>query len=405
MGIWYLLGLVAILASPGFVIGALVGGWYTYSTSLPKGVGFLHLIVVVLLLVVYSFVRYRTRARSLGVNKAVLWAFSLPFIIIVREILDPINFSSTVWTQILGYVFIAFLIAFTCVDGAIATAMAFGFIAANIVYSFFELKRVLEGGVVHAPQVAFDANPIYAGHFVAISILLLFVLWRRELIGWRVAVALGAPLFGGMVALGSLGVYAGLAVGALYLIQTAGGRRSKLSLPSRWLSVGVIVVLTFVGLNATLAVRETSGNGGGVDTRFGLWAEALNVIQLNPIWGAGSSLIFEDSSADGKAIAGWYPHNIFLETWALYGVLSFVVLVAVCIIILRSLAPVGRSILLASITFFSLSGTLSASFNFWVGVGFAFVASRVTPVNSDSSIGLDGPSLRLRPHRARLGLQ
>lgn len=378
-----LLALVAVVVAcfPAYTMGLLVGGWYVYGMSLPEGVGFLGLASVLSLTALIGLIRYRRSGLTFKPSTVYLASVSVPMVIALREVADPLTTFAT-WRNVAGFVLIGLLVATSSANPVFAKRMAIGFICPNLIFTVAEILRVLEGGTLHYYEVAFDANPIFVGHFVAFSLILTVALNAAGSLGRWMTVAIFAILSIGVILLSSLGAILGLLIGFAYIFATNNRHFEIRDVAKKYfllILIGVVSVSVVVG---ALSLRTSADRPSTLGSRTSLWQEAWGHVVSEPIWGVGSTLIFGDITTD-TLTPRWYPHNIFLEAWAVYGIFAVVALICVTMLLWRSTRGHGRALILMSTTFFSLSGTLTASFNYWVGLALslAVVAIQAEPTS------------------------
>lgn len=261
------------------------------------------------------------------------------------------------------------------------SGFAVGLVLGGVVMAAAELARVASGGLVHAAVVSFDLNPIALAQYCSIATLVcLYQVVRGR---WRMrAMPVALVLIAGVLATGSRGPLLGLAVAIFYLLVLTplpGPRTSRRILRIVGLAyfVGlswVLLLQSRVDITELLRLDDSDGNGA---TRSSAWQGAWVTIQDHFLLGAGPGRYFRSEYGATVGLPD-YPHNIWLESWAEYGLLALALLVSVVVMVWRVADPRIQPLVVFATVAYSFSGSIGLSLSFWVPLALA-VSTRSTP--------------------------
>jgi O-antigen ligase len=196
------------------------------------------------------------------------------------------------------------------------------------------IKQLLSGHAV-APvggrySISPLENPIFLGRRSAEGIIIaLFVLLTGKAVWMRMAGLAAVPfLTVALLASGSRGPVLALIVGTVvllaFLLRDPVHRRRLVGVAVGAVAAGVLAPQLVPGGNIGRSLSFLVGSTGGLSStgRFHLWSEAWNSFLAHPLFGLGTGGFsrFEPVYL--------YPHNLFLEAMAEYGIIGLVLVVA-----------------------------------------------------------------------------
>lgn len=239
----------------------------------------------------------------------------------------------------------------------------------------------LTGGVNAAGRaVGDDVNPIWLARAIASpAVALLWLVYQRMIAKWLAGFA-GALLLSGLVATGSRGPFAAVAIGGVIIVATSSAKSRAL----RVVTIGVVTVIGLYILSVS-QIMTTSRIGEFLadpasssqsSDRIKLILPTLDIIAQHPGGvGLGNWRAF---AAVGPFI---YPHNLWLEVLAEAGWTIGAGLIVMVFIVVRSLWRASRTdpaavlalgVLAFEIMSVSVSGDLNArTFFFTLALGYA----------------------------------
>lgn len=243
----------------------------------------------------------------------------------------------------------------------------------------------------------FDSNPIWLARAMATAIVIaLFLVMQKHLKAWIFLLA-AALLTVGILATGSRGPTLAVALGAIALVIFTRRHRIR-RIVGIAIGAGIaywaVTKLPFFA-ESRIATMLSEGNTDPYRPIF--WAVTPPMIAEHPEGvGIGNWLIFAGAPSQFT-----YPHSLFLEVFAEFGVLIGVGLVVVVLAILVALLvrskemPVAIlifALLVVEIAQVSVSGDLNArTFWFLLTLGFFTAVRFVLPDRQDSESSVENP--------------
>lgn len=382
----------------GFLGAAMWSLFPVYGALLPPGGGLIALTGGLVLVMVIAQMQATDRpARSYVFLLAAILAVG----VLAREWIDPPVATQGAGLQLAVSVIAAGLLGRIGSLVRWRQGFALGLVAGGVVLAIAETLRVLGGGRVHALEGAFGVNPIVLAQYAAVAALVVvFQIARRAWKWYAWLVFLVAAV--GLVVSGSRGPLLGLIVAVAYAlfrgygVERAQARRA-VRLITLVLLAGIATALTVVArfdVAAWLRLDDSDGNAAG---RFDAWEGALATIWRFPIVGAGpGQYFFGDYGADAGAPT--YPHNLWLEAWAEYGAVTFLLMVAVAVAAWRQAAQLGQLFVIFGSVAFSLSGSLDTSLVFWMCFT---IAGSTRVLDPRYSLGATASRVLSRPRGSR----
>lgn len=387
--------LIAVfLAAPAFIFGVILGGWLALVSLLPNQMS---LVLVCGIALIYLMWHWPRSVRNWQVVQEMLGrytpAFAFICLVFISELIRKPQASLIM--SLVGMLSVSFLVALVASDPRSQKLIIKGFISGVTVLSIGELWRVLNGGTLHAFEVAFGINPNYLAHYTGIAALLSiwFVRNLKSSMGWRVFFILN--LLGTLVTL-SRGPILALIVGLGVWVWVITRKLENTALRNyiRVVIISSIPLLSRILDTANEAFRGTSNDTANVESRLERWSSVISYIQEAPIIGVGSDRVLL-SSRDITTLD--FPHNVFLEVWAAYGIFILGLFIIGFYRILKITGPFGLSIGLFLVISFSVSGTLVSMLVAWTVIGLLAPLG----LKSNRSVGKQDKNPSLRKDRAR----
>lgn len=375
-----LAALIVAFRAPGFLAGLAIGSWYVLPQVAAPLAGFAVLLMVLIVCLFISWARDGRRPRQQG-PRAFLPFLLLTAAVAAHELLG--NTVRTTWAPIGTAVVVGLLLVLIGTFERSRAQLLWGFIAPNVVFAIAEIYRVANGGALHTARIAFEANPIFAAHFVGFALLALLYLHSAGKAP-RIIFVVVLPILAGAILLTlSRGPILALAVSLLYWLLFALPSKSRGQAARRNTAflLGVIgAVILFILLSDA---RSSTIDRASTEARTEHWTQAWSNIFSSPLWGLGTDQLFATTPADSPS--PWqYPHNVFLETWSTYGLLAFLLLTVGVVWIFHRCTPQGRAVLIFTVMCFSVSGTMSISINFWVGIAIGITVGFKESMHADT---------------------
>lgn len=237
----------------------------------------------------------------------------------------------------------------------------------------------------------FDSNPIWLARAMATGIVMaLFLVMQKDIPGW-VFLVVAAVLVAGIFATGSRGPILAVGIGTIALVMFTPHHRVR-----RILGVAIGVGAAYWAVT-TLPFFASSR----INT---LLTDGDNDLSRNIFWSVTPPLIA--AHPEGVGVGNWsllagaprqfmYPHNLFLEVFAEYGIGFGVGLVIVVLTLLIGLLRRARFTPIAVLTFallaaeiaqVSVSGDLNAR-TFWFLMALSFFVCIRAVIPSDTGDG------------------
>lgn len=368
----------------GFLAGALWSLLPIYGSYLPPGTG---LVALNLGLLVVGLIAGSRHALGALFNPSLFAALGVALSIYVQQVVRPAE-SGDSWMQLLGAITAAGLLGWTGTSVSWRQGYAAGLATGGILLGIAELLRVVGGGVIHGQEAAFGINPIVLGQYCGLSVLVILFQVGRS--AWSAAALVpGVTALVGLVVTGSRGPLLAVVLASAYSVAMA--RPSSPWRPSRILRLAgsllfVITTLAMlsaggVDLAAWFRLDDTDGNAG---SRVIAWRGAVATIMSNPLAGAGPGRYY-DGTYGGWGGLPEYPHNIWLEAWSEYGIVSALLLTLTTIAAWLRSSRAGKSFIVFGVIAFCLSGSLDASVVFWVSLMIAASTHSVAPRGEEQS--------------------
>lgn len=366
-------GLVAIAATPilmpryrGFVAACLWSIFPIYGVFLPPGGGLIFLISALTLTAAIIGLR-QASIRSWGLSA--LPAILLGLFVLIR--VSVISAPTEVAIQLLAAVLAAGLLGWVASALHWGEGFPAGLVVGGVILAGGEVLRVLQGGKIHAAEVAFGLNPIVLAQYASIAALVVFYQVNRG--SWRNWTLIFAGIaIAGIIVSNSRGPLLGFIAACFYLFLllpffSRGWLRGIFrSLITLFIVTLVIIVFVLLGtdLGSWFRIDDADGNAG---SRVSAWQGAIATIIDFPLWGAGPGNYFNGVQGINYGMPE-YPHNIWLESWSEYGVLAFVLLTFATILTFVKASARGAVFAVFGLIAFSFSGSLWLSVVFWTTV-------------------------------------
>lgn len=234
----------------------------------------------------------------------------------------------------------------------------------------------------------FDTNPIWVGRIFSAGIVMLVWLWLSHKLRLRWAVLLTALLLVGLFAVGSRGPLLAAGIGVAILLILDGQSIRRLA------AVGGVIVALLVAMQLPL-YQESRLTGFAADNVF---TDALRSLMVD------STISMIRDHPFGVGVGNWrdysilssayrYPHNLFLEVTAEFGVIVGLMLsAAVALLLVAAVrrSRQNRSVLLLAAWLavetihVSVSGDLNArTFFFVLALAFLMVVRQAPTVSGE----------------------
>ncbi|MGV2902612.1 O-antigen ligase family protein [Microbacterium sp. AGC62] len=361
-----ILSVTLLRGALGFLGAAMWTLFPVYGSFLPPGGGLIALTGGLAIIAVIA--RARSTDRPAG-NYVFPIAAILAAGILAREWIDPPQEMQATGLQLAASVLAAGLLGRI---GAIVRwkqGFALGLLPGGVVLAIAETLRVLTGGRVHAQEAAFGVNPIVLAQYAAVAALVVVFQIARHSWRWY-----AWPVFVvatvGLVFSGSRGPLLGLAIAVAYAlfrgygVERAGARRAVRLITLVLLAIvsAVVVAASRFDVSAWLRLDDSDGNAS---SRIDAWDGALATILQYPLVGAGPGKYFFGGFGIDSGVPT-YPHNLWLEAWSEYGVVTFVLMVSAAIVAWRQAAQLGQLFVIFASVAYSLSGSFDTSLVFWM---------------------------------------
>lgn len=384
--------------SLGFLGAAMWSLFPVYGALLPPGGGLIALTGGLTVIAIIAQVRTTERlARSYVFPLAAILAVG----VLAREWIDPPPEGAGTGLQLAASVVAAGLLGRIGSLVRWKQGFALGLIPGGVVLGIAETLRVLGGGGVHAQEGAFGVNPIVLAQYAAVSALVVvFQIARRAWRWYAWSAFLAATV--GLVFSGSRGPLLGLIIAVAYVlfrgygVERAGARRA-VRLVMILLIAGIATALTAASRFDVSAWLRLDDSDGNASTRLDAWEGAVATIWEFPFVGAGPGKYFLGGyGMDAGAPA--YPHNLWLEAWSEYGVVTFALMVAVAVAAWRQAAQLGQLFVIFGSVAYSLSGSFDTSLVFWMCLTIA-ESTRVLDHRRDNDTEELEPAVSTRKQR------
>lgn len=376
----------------GFLGAALWSLFPVYGVLLPPGAGLLALTSGLVVITLIARARASERPPR---NYVFLFAAILALGILAREWIDPPQDSAGTGLQLAASIVAAGLLGHVGALVRWKQGFALGLLPGGVVLAIAETLRVLGGGTVHAQEAAFGVNPIVLAQYAGVAALVVvFQIARRAWRWYAWPVFLIATV--GLVFSGSRGPLLGLAIAVAYTllrgygVERAGSRRVVRLVLLVLLAVltTVLIVASRLDLASWLRVDDADGNAS---SRLDAWTGAIATIGQFPFIGAGPGKYFFGGYGVNAGVPE-YPHNLWLEAWAEYGVVTFVLMLCVVVAAWRSAAQLGQLFVIFAVVAYSLSGSFDTSLVFWMCLSISA---------STRGLDRDDRALSAEPNRQR----
>ena len=210
------------------------------------------------------------------------------------------------------------------------------------------------GAVVTGRSVGIFAQPNELGIFCAmiLPIALALVLSEPTRRGRLLAAAGAAAIFAGLAVSLSRGAWTGAVIGMLAFWAFLPDRRRYL-VPVASATAGALALLVIlsrvpiIGIINQRLLSLLDGTANPYDERPAIYAEARRQISISPWIGNGPGAyptVATQLSQDGYYLQAEHAHNLFLNTWAEYGLVGLACLVALMIGLASRLLPAARAV-------------------------------------------------------------
>lgn len=369
------LSIVVLLGLPGLAAGIMVGLWYTLPNFAVEFAGYATTLTVLAVACVISLIRFRKKMTP-GVMR-----FFAPFLVFVATILAREWLGAderTSWQAIGVAVLVGLLFAIVGSFRPNTSWMIWGFALANSVFAIGEIVRVASGGALHASYAAFNANPIFSAQFLGIAFFGILALWNahraRALFALPMLALLGGTLF---LTLSRGPIIAFVLAFVFWILFNKPTANHTHFVRKQLVLIASSVVALFAFLYLQNA-RSSSGDELSAEVRQDHWETSWATIWSNFLWGSGTDALFTGTPAESPSPVA-YPHNILLETWGTYGLLSLLALAVGLVLLFRRLNGSGRACLLFIVICFCVSGTLTISIGFWTGIAMSIIIAGLAP--------------------------
>lgn len=362
---------LGLMVWPGAAVGMWLGAWYILPGASLELAGFTPALAAVLAGAIVASLRYRRREK-LTLLRGYLWSFIFLGTVFLREVMgtDSITTAGTIAAPIV----LGLGLILTARHREPAIQVLVGFAAAGTVYGIAEIQRIFAGGALHAGKIAYDANPVFAGQFLGLSALAVLTLWGFQRVQWWVAAPWFIILAGSLMLTLSRGPIIALCLAIVVMYMYLNPSRTRSAAIRKQLVLLACVVASFFVYGYLLRGRTSEIDNASVDLRQDFLVNSIGTIISNPLLGTGTGVLFS-GSPEGATSPVRYPHNIYLEVWATYGVIPFIALAGGLIWSLVKGEARGRSFLVFAIVSFAVSGTMTVSINFWIAVALSAIVS------------------------------
>ncbi|OSP09235.1 O-antigen ligase family protein [Microbacterium sp. LEMMJ01] len=372
----------------GFLGAAMWSLFPVYGALLPPGGGLVALTAGLMVVTIFA----RNQTARVRIGSGIIYAALLAMTVVVREWVQPSQYAESTGLQLAASVIAAGLLGRIGVLVRWKQGFALGLLPGGTILAVAETLRVIGGGRVHAQEAAFGVNPIVLAQYAAVAALVVVFQVARHSWRWH-----AWPVFliaaTGLVFSGSRGPLLGLVVALAYVlirgygVDKAGARRAV-----RLVTLAVIGAIGLFFLAASrfdvtswLRLDDADGNAS---SRLDAWEGAAATIRQHPLFGAGPGNYYFGGSGLANGVPA-YPHNLWLEAWSEYGVISFVLLIAVAVSAWRQAAQLGQLFVIFAAVAYSLSGSFDTSLIFFMCLMIA-ASTRVLDESKESVLALPG---------------
>ena len=210
------------------------------------------------------------------------------------------------------------------------------------------------GAVVTGRAIGIFAQPNELGIFCALLLPIAAALALSEPSrrGRLLATAGAAAIFAGLAVSLSRGAWTGAVVGMLAFWMFLPDRRRFL-VPVASATAGALALLVIlsrvpiIGIINQRLLSLVDGTSNPYDERPAIYAEARRQISVSPWIGNGPGAyptVATQLSQDGYYLQAEHAHNLFLNTWAEYGLIGLACLIALMVGLASRLLPASRAV-------------------------------------------------------------
>lgn len=375
IGLVILLGALTRRPMPlGFIAALVISLSPAYGTFLVAGSGLITIVAVLAMLALLSRPWNQTSRESPPLGYPLFFLLMLSGLVAVRDLYDgnPPDSALTLAVVSLIMFFTALIGSNQQRDGLLK-----GFIVGGSLLASAEIIRVAQGGTQHAQTISFGVNPIVLGQFIAISLIASLMLLFRKPWSWGWFL-LAVTSFIGILATGSRGpMMAALFASLLLIILRPNGRTNRSSTFLR------LIILTYVILVLIIVITgffrdvfadwwRLDDSDGNASSRWQAWEAAWSTLISHPVTGAGAGNYYFGESAVEYGLPS-YPHQLFLEVGAEYGLPAALLLLASVIAVFRLSGKAGAPFVILAVVAFSFSGSINTTLVFGVCLALALV--------------------------------